>query len=186
VAVAVARAAAVALLACLSAVTGCRLYDRGIIIEITQQQIQERLAKKFPISRDYIAGLNLTLSDPEVMLKEGSDRIGFGVSAATNIKVNRENVNGRVILSAGLRYKHEEGELVLRDPGVEQVALSLLPQEYEDEVVAAADLAVAHYLEDYTVYKLDPKHLKQRLAKLVLQEVVVRNGVLRVKLGVGK
>ena len=179
-----ARAALAVMLTCLPLLTGCHLYDRGVIIEITQQQIQERLAKKFPMSRNYLVALKLTLSDPEVVLEEGSDRIGFGVSAATNIKVDGENIKGRISLAAGLRYRRDEGALTLRDPAVEQVAISLLPKEYEDEVVAAADLAVGHYLEDYPIYKLDPKDLKQRIAKLVLQEVAVRNGVLRVKLGV--
>lgn len=178
--------AALAVFVFLPAIPGCRLYDRGIIIEITQQQIQERLAQKFPISRTYLVGLNLTLSDPEVVLEEGSDRIGFKVSAATNIKVDGESIGGRINLSSGVGYRRDEGALALLDPGVEEVALSRLPREYEDEVVAAADLAVGHYLEGYTVYKLDRKDLKQRLAKLVLQEVAVRNGALRVKLGVGE
>jgi Protein of unknown function (DUF1439) len=179
-----ARTGLAILLGCLAAVAGCRVYDRGIILEITQPEIQQRVAKKFPISRSYPAGLKLTLSDPEVALEEGSDRIGFSVSATTSIKVNRESLGGRIMLRGGLRYKREDGALVLVKPEVNEVAIPQLPEEYKAAVVAATNLAVGHYLDGYTVYKLDRKDLKQRLAKLFLQEVVVRNGVLVVKLGV--
>jgi hypothetical protein len=168
-----------------SAIVGCRLYDRGIVIEITQQQIQERLAESFPISRDYLVVLRLTLSDPEVALKEGSDRIGFGVSATTNIKVNGEDLRGKVGLTSGVRFERDEGTLLLVDPKVEQVAISLLPQRYEEEVLLAANLAADEFLEGYEIYNLDRTDLK-RLAKLVLQEAAVKNGVLRVKLGLGE
>lgn len=169
-----------------SVIAGCRLYNKGIVIEITQQELQEKLAKEFPISRTYLVVLKLTLSDPEVVLKDGSDRIGFGVSAATNIEIDGKDLEGKARLSAGVRYHRDQGALVLADPRVEELAVSLLPVKYQDELLAAADLATAEFLQDYAIYKLKPADFKQRLAKLVLQGVVVEDGVLKVKLGVGE
>jgi hypothetical protein len=161
----------------------CRVSPEGIVIELTPGQIQEKLDAKFPISKRYLLVFNLTLADPRVALSEGSDRVGFGITAKTNVRVNRKDLTGEAYVTSRIRYYPEEGSLRLVDPRVEEFLISLLPEEYEDEVLAAADLAAAEVLTDYELYRLDQADFKQRLAKLVIRDVVVRNGRLRIMLG---
>ena len=175
----------ITLLGCLGSLF-CDVSEEGLIIELTPKQIQEQIDKAFPISKQYLMLLKLTLEDPEVELLEGSDRVGFGLSAVTNVLVNKKPLAGRAYLTSGIRYDPREGSLRLVDPAVEKLAFPLLPEEYEDEVMVAANLATKEFLDDYEVYRLDQSDFKQALAKLILKDVVVQNGALRLTLGPGK
>jgi hypothetical protein len=170
------------LLGCLGGLL-CHLSQEGIVVELTPEQIQEKLDSKFPISKRYLLVLNLTLADPRVALTEGSDRVGFGITATTNVRVNENDLTGDAYVTSRIRYYPEEGSLRLVDPRVEEFTISLLPPEYEDEVLAAADLATQEILTDYELYRLDQADFKQRIAKLVIRDVVVQGGRLRITLG---
>jgi hypothetical protein len=169
----------------LSAVLDCDVTREGIVVEITADQIQARLDKAFPITETYLMVFELTLADPEVILTEGSDRVGFGLTARTNVRVNGNDVVGRALLTAGLKYDAPKGVLYLADTRVEGLKMPVLPEEYEDNVLAAANLAVRKYLKEYEVYRLDQTDFKQRLAKMALKDVVVREGVVKMVFGFG-
>lgn len=164
----------------------CDVSDKGLVIELTPKQIQKRLDEAFPISKQYLMLLKLTLADPEVALREGADRIRFGLSATTNIRVNRETLAGRAYLTTKIRYNPEEGSFLLVDPEVEKLTFPLLPEEYEDEVIVAASLATREFLNDYEIYKLDRSDFRQAFVTLLLRDIVVQNGALRITLGPAK
>ena len=163
----------------------CNITREGIVVTITPEEIQEKLDKAFPITEKYLVVFSLTLADPEVELTEGSDRIGFGLSAKTNVRVNGEDVTGRANVSTGLRYGPGKGALFLADPRVEGVEMSMLPEKYEDDVRLAANLAAKKFLKEYEVYRLDKSDFKQAVAKMTLKNVVVRDGVLKLIFGAG-
>jgi hypothetical protein len=182
------RAFAVAgifMLACLCNLC-CHVSDKGPVIEITPEQIQERLDRKFPIRKKYLMVLELTLADPEVALREGSDRVGFDVAAFTNVIVNAEDLEGTASVSSTIRYDRKEGALLLVDPRVEDLTISLLEEKYQDGVKEVANIAADEYLDDYEIYKLDQSDFKQKIAKLIIKDVVVEDGLLKITLGPGE
>jgi len=161
----------------------CDITEEGVVIELTPDEIQERLDKAFPITEKYLMVFELTLADPEVQLAEGSDRVGFGLSAKTNVSVNKKDVTGRAFMTAGLRYDPEKGALFLADPQVERLQMSMLPEEYEDDAMLAANLAARKFLKEYEVYRLKQSDFKERVVKFVLKDVAVRDGVLKLIFG---
>jgi len=163
----------------------CNITREGIVVELTPREIQEKLEDAFPITEKYLMVFELTLADPEVGLTEGSDRIGFGLSAITNVRVDGEDVTGRAEMTAGLRYDSAKGALFLADPRVEALKLSMLPEKYENDVLAAANLAAKEFLKEHEIYSLDQADFKQAMAKLVLKDVVVSDGVLKMIFGLG-
>jgi hypothetical protein len=166
-----------------SSLLHCDITEEGIVIELTPDEIQEKLDKAFPVTEKYLMLLELTLADPEVELTDGSERVGFGLSAKTNVSVNKKDVTGRAFVTAGLRYDPEKGALFLADPKVETLKMSMLPEEYEDAVLAAANLAAGKYLKEYELYRLKQSDFKERVAKYALKDVVVRDGVLKLIFG---
>jgi hypothetical protein len=177
--------AGIGLIVC-SCLLSCNLTREGYVIKITPEQIQEKLDKAFPISKQYLVVLKLTLKDPAVTLSEGSNRVGFGVTAATNVSVNDTDLAGRAHMTAGVRFDPEEASLSLVDPLVETLDISLLPEKYHDEVMAAASIAAKEYLDDYEIYRLDLSGIKQTIARMVLKSVVVEDEVLKITLGLGE
>jgi hypothetical protein len=118
-----------------------------------------------------------------VVLTEGSDRIGFGLSAETNVRVDGKSVAGRALMSAGLKYDARKGALLLADPRVESLKMPVLPEEYEGDVLLAMNLAAGKYLREYQVYRLDQADFKQRMAKAFLKDVAVRDGAVKLVFG---
>jgi hypothetical protein len=182
------KAVVVAGIAILAGVIGldCRVSDKGPVIAISAEQIQKRLDKKFPIKKKYLVVLELTLADPVVALTEGSDRVGFGVSAETNVIVNAEDLEGQAHMTSAIRYNREDGALLLADPRVERLTISLLPEKYEDGVREAASLAAHEFLDEYEIYRLDQSDFKQKIAKFVIKDVVVEDGMLKIAFGPGE
>jgi hypothetical protein len=164
----------------------CHLSRQGVVIRITAAEIQDRLDKVFPLTETYLMLFDLTLADPVVRFTEGSDRIGFGVSAVTNVRVNGENVGGRAYVTSGLAYDPEKRALFLADIGVDSLDMPLLPERYRDNVLLTANLAAQKYLKSYEVYRLDRSDYKQRLAGMLLRDVVVRDGALDAVFGPGR
>ena len=177
--------AGIALILC-AGISGCNLTQDGYVIKITPEQIQEKLNPVFPISKKYLAVFKLTLKDPTVSLTEGSNRIGFGVTAVTNVSVSDTDLAGRAHMTAGIRFDPEEASLSLVDPLVETLDISVLPEKYHDEVMLAAGIAAKEYLDDYEVYRLELSGIRQAIAKMVLKSVLVEGGVLNITLGFGK
>ena len=163
----------------------CNVTREGIVVEMTPREIQEKLDEAFPITEKYLVVFSLTLADPEVELTDGSDRIGFGLSARTNVRVDGEEVTGRAKMSTGLRYDPAKGALFLADPRVEGIRMSMLPEKYEEDVLVAANLAAKKFLKEYEVYRLDRADFKQAMAKMTLKDVVVRDGVVKMIFGLG-
>ena len=175
--------AALITIACAGMLT-CNFTREGYVVKLTEEWIQKKLDAKFPITKRYLLVFDLTLKDPQAQLVEGSDRIGFGLSAGTNVRVKEEDLAGKAHVTAGVRYDPEKGALLLVDPRVERLNISLLPEKYEDEVTAAATIAVKEYLNDYEVYRLDTSDRKLAIAKYSIKDVVIREGVVRITLGV--
>jgi hypothetical protein len=171
-------------LVCLAALQ-CNVTRRGIVVEITADEIQEKLDEAFPITERYLLVFELTLADPEVQLTDGSDRIGFAVTASTNVRVDGKNVQGRGLMSAALRFDADEGALFLTDARLEDLKMPVLPEKYKDDVRLAANLAAGKYLKEYRVYKLDRSDFKERMAGLLLKNVLVEEGVVKLIFGLG-
>jgi hypothetical protein len=161
----------------------CDVAHRELVIRITQEQIQKRLDSKFPVSKRYLAVFDLTLADPRVAMPEGSDRVFFSVSAQTNVRVDGKDLTGTAGIASRIRYKPEDGSLVLSDPQVSHLTISLVPEEYRTAVLDVARLAAREFLDGYEVYRLDTSDSKQALARLVLKDVVVDQGDLKIRLG---
>jgi hypothetical protein len=177
--------AALAVVTLCAGMLHCNITREGVVVEVTPREIQEKLDKAFPITETYLMVFKLTLADPEVELTDGSERIGFGLSARTNVRVDGEDVTGRAKMTAGIKYDPDRGALFLADPRVERLDLTMLPEKYEDEVLLTANLAARRFLKEYEVYRLDQADFKQAVAKMVLKDVVVRDGVLKMIFGLG-
>ena len=169
----------IAMLAC--GLFGCA--PNPYVINLSQQQIQEKLDEAFPIEKEYLVVFMARLSHPEVMLQEGSDRITFGIEASTNVDIKQYPVAGQGWFSGGIRYDAQSGAFFIQDANIETLVIEGLPDKYRIPLEFAASLAVREYLNRHPVYTLNPAKFKHSLAKLALQNVVIANGQLKITLG---
>ena len=155
------------------------------VVELDQAEIQEKLDVRFPIEKSYLLILTLTFSEPEVSLVEGSDRITFGVLTTLNVRIQGEqkSLGGRATVSTGLRYNQEDYSFYLADPRLESLEIQGIPIKYIDRVNDLAAKALTERLNRTPVHTLNRDDLKQSAARLILQDLEVKDGKLAITLG---
>jgi hypothetical protein len=166
---------------------GAYYYLRGLDhrLRFSQQQLQQKLAAKLPLTKTYLAIFDVTLDRPRVVLKEGSDRVNAGLDVTLNIRLGNQAqpLGGSLDASGGIRYVPERGELFLTDPVIERSSLQGLPEKYAEKLNGVLARVLADYYADHPIYRLSTDDPKQAAVRWVLKQVVVEDGELVVTLG---
>ncbi len=154
-------------------------------MELTEPQIQEKLDARFPIQKSKLLVLVLTLSNPQVGLEEGADRISFGVDATLNLTIGGQQkpLGGTGTITTGLRYHPDDYSFYLNDPIIEELEIQGIPIQYVDKVNEVAMKLAEERINECPIYKLKGDDLKQATARLILKDMVVEDGKLVITLG---
>lgn len=165
----------------LMSLLSCDSAQSTYTLEITEQELQEKIQHKMPIQKKKFF-VTVTLSDPKVALLLGKDRIDVesnidallpgGVTAK-----GRGNIEGRV------EYLPQSGEFYFVDPQVISLAVDNVAAKHQETIRKVADFAAKSALKRLPVYRFKDNNLKQKLAKAVLKSVHVENGRLLLELG---
>ena len=84
----------------------------------------------------------ITLDDPRLVLREGSDRIGIDVRVRTKVPLLAE-YTGRVAAAGKLAYRVEEKAFYLEDPTIEKIEIADLKAEHVEKVRAPIEAVAA-------------------------------------------
>jgi len=151
----------------------------NLVLTLSRADLQRRVERLFPIRRED-ALVSVILSDPRVMLRDGSERIGLrlriGVTAA------QSSAAGSVGVDGVLRFLNSSGEFYLDDASVEELSVDSVPPLYLDEIRQLADGVVRDLLEERPIYVLSQGRGSQGLLGSEVKSVKVRNGQLVVEL----
>lgn len=155
-----------------------RLLFSETVLSFTQDEIQSRLAPRFPLEKCALGTLCLTLSDPKVVLNEGSDRLGYtGVFTAS---YKDAGVPGAIAFDGKVRYA--DGNFFFDDVRISRFEMTGVAPKWAGFVTTHGPKLAQAILVSVPIYSLD-KHPKYgRLAKLALRDVKVADGRLHVTL----
>jgi hypothetical protein len=162
------------------------LREQEYAVVVSQEEIQARLDGAFPIERQYLLVLSLRLSDPEVRLQPGSDRIHMQMRATASAGPVGRNLQGGGRISGRLRYDASTREVYLDDSIVEELEVEGVPQEYRGRLVEIANLGVGQGLDRRPVYTLDQEFLDQIPGPIELRAIRVEDGRVRLLFGIGR
>jgi hypothetical protein len=161
-------------LACLLAVAGCKAHP--VTLTMGRDEIQRRLEAKFPVEQQVFVS-TVTLEQPRVILREGSDRIGIDLRIRVRAPLLPE-YGGQVAVTGKLVYRREETAFFLREPVLEDLVIDGLRAEHAELVRKPAETAASAALETIPVYRLEGRDLEEVGARSLLETVVVRDGKL--------
>lgn len=145
-------------------------------IDVPQEELQKRLAAKFPVKNCLLTCIELT--DPVIGLTEGSDRISFSTSILVNL--GRLQLPGRVAFSGKLRYVRYEGNFFFEQIEIQEFQLSGFPQELAEVVRIRGQTLAEAALSSYPVYSIKDNSANASLAKRALRDIQVVHGKLRI------
>lgn len=94
-----------------------------------------------------------------------------------------ELLSGTVTVSTAVTYEASTGELFLTDFRVEQLDVDQLPGRFNKPVTNLASRLVSNALNQVAIYQIDDSGLGGSIARAMLDDVVVEDGVLKITVG---
>lgn len=170
-------------LAALAVVGWFYIQDQEFVVVLSEEDLQERIEEVFPVERQYLVLLTLRLSEPEVLLVEGADRIHYRMRASLAVPGLGQRLSGTGRVSGRLRYDRETRDLFLYDSVVEEIEVDGLPQMYQAPLRSAADWIARQRLDRHPVYTVDEEEVGQLPGPVILRDVRVGDGKVRVAFG---
>ncbi len=154
-------------------------------VRITNADINARLAAKFPITRTYFRLLEVSFSNPKVVLQEATDKItfSFDVAVAGNAQDQPALLQGSITATSGIRFNNKNGSFYLTDFVIDRVSVPGLAQHQSHAMREKMSAALREYLFRVPVYTLQADQVKTAAEKLMLKNVGISDGVLVVTLG---
>ena len=153
-------------------------YGPKLAIEFTAQDLQTRIAARFPIQNCTLIIVCLYVTAPQLTLTDGSDRIAL--TAALSAAVGQRRYPGTLAFSGKIRYVAQDGEFFLDDIEIERFELAGIPMHYTEILRSRGPGVLRSVLATRPIYTLKGDTLQERLARLAVRDVRVVNGKLRV------
>jgi hypothetical protein len=143
--------------------------------------LQKAVEAYFPITRENAIGA-VTLSNPRVILRPGSRRIGL----ATNVKAampDQPPLTGNGVVDGEIAYDPVRHEFQLRQPRVSSLAIDGMEGPFGALIGSAVDALTQDQFPVIVLYRLDQETLRQVPQLRMLKAIGVRDGALVLELG---
>lgn len=151
-------------------------------VRVTDAQVEDAVTGEFPISLSAAGLADITLTNPQVELTEGSDRMVVSVDATANV-VGAPVVSGNAVVETGLGFNADTGEILLDNPELLSLSIDNLVEDMP-VVTGVVSEALRVALDGTPIYKVEADDVETTIAKLFLKDIKIENGYVVVTLGV--
>ncbi len=141
-------------------------------ISIKQGNIQNLINKQFPISITW-RFTNITLSNPEVVLIDGSERLG--IKLTTQIKAKRWNYYHTVYVDGTIDYQTHLGELFLKNVEVDFLLKSTCAKKATWPINKIVVVLIKKYAQHTPIYHFNQDDFMHKLAKSRITGLKIEN-----------
>jgi hypothetical protein len=176
----------VLLLAVAGAFVAWLLLGNTVVIELDQIEIQKAIESSFPVEKTYLHLIKVDLREPVVLLPETSERIGFSVKIGVGLPGVGKPLRGTAEISCRIRYDADRGAFFADDLEIERLSVEGHPEGYLERTQGAVTWILRGVLEHTPVYTLRAQDAGHSFAKLILKDVRVKQGKLRLTLGAAR
>ncbi len=128
--------------------------------DFSTKQVQEAVARKFPIQRTVSQIAEIALSNPVVGMSPDRNRVTVHVDARMATPFIPNPVNGAFTLSTQLGYDAQSGSVVLVSPSVDDSQFTGDAAPYNQQIAAGGAVLAAQLLDRYPIYTFKPEELQ--------------------------
>lgn len=157
-------------------VSGCGNFHKTIFIP--RATIQGLIDKKFPIDRNLIIA-RLTLETPRVYFKD--QNVGIKMNYKGNFLT--DEIKGYFDVNGRIEYKQERAAFYLTDINIEEFEVNGLNFSNSEKIKSVIQNIANNCLGMYPVYQLNQKNFSQKIAKVFLKELTIKDESLVIRLG---
>ncbi len=153
------RFCAVCVALCLSACAALPSLWRPSEIYISQTQLQNMLAQRFPLEKRWLDRLDVQVAQPQLRLMPESNRIGSSLMLTVKNPFGRD-WTGSLAFNSGLRFDAPTRSIRLTDPKVESVQLQGLPEVYARSLNGLSALVLEELLKEAPIHTFSAEQLR--------------------------
>jgi hypothetical protein len=157
-------------------VTGCDHFHKTIVIP--RAKLQGLLNKNFPIDKNIIIA-RLTLDTPSIYFKD--QNVGIKMNYKGNFLA--DEIKGYVDINGRITYKQEKSAFYLTDINIEEFEVNGLNFSNAEEIKRVVQNISNNFLEGYPIYHLNQKNYRQKIAKIFLKKLTIKEETLEIQLG---
>lgn len=166
--------------------TGCA----QIKINVTDKQINEKLAENFPLRKNFLV-FELACENPQIFLTEGSETVTISIDAKVGVNLMNNIMpigDGTIQATSGLKFNPDTGELFLSGCQVDKLDIKNIPAQYTNQVTELtkfANTTLAGLLSQHPIYVLESKDrdVDTIIGKFKLKDMKIKNGKLVLIMG---
>ena len=149
-------------------------------LTITEQELQEILAKKLPIERT-ASYLSAKIYDSQVDLIDGTDQIGL-FTKIDLVALGSIKGSGQAYVQGGITYNPAKGAFYLINPHILSVKIDNLPPDFIPEIKKIAQLSLEKAVQIYPIYRFKDQNIQEKMAKSVLESIQVEKNTIKIKM----
>lgn len=154
------RAQLLALPGLLLALGACASGERGgRTTLLSQQRLNQLLARQFPYTRNFSGLAELTLSAPRLGLLPASNRLSTACDLALAERLTGARYTGGIDMDYGLRWDDAQGAVRMSEVRVNRLAIDQLPRGQQQLLSQYAPRLAEHLLSDVVVYRFPADQL---------------------------
>lgn len=140
-----------ALLAPLAACSSLPLSDGSI--RLSQGELQQLVARRFPLRQTYMQGVEVELTNPQLSMLPEAGRVASRMDAAVKNPLTGKIHRGNFTLSGVPQIDLASQSLKLAEPKVEELALAGVPAQYGPQMQSMATWLAEGYFRSQPLYQ---------------------------------
>lgn len=146
------------LVAAMVVLAGCALGPRTV--EIPQAQIEELLARRFPLNQRVLEIFDVSVSAPRLRLLPESNRIVSEFDIVGTERLLRAQHRGVLALSYGLRFEPSDNTVRVTQVRVERLQIDGVPGPLQRGFERIGTLVAEQRLDEQVIHTLRPKDVE--------------------------
>jgi len=157
----------------------------GFNVKVTDEQINNSLDTKFPISRSVGGSMNITLDNARVNLTNGEDLMLISVDVYVSLKTGKmeKTIEGKGIMRSEIHYDRGYWEVFLKNSELFNMDIGDIDIAVKEILFSTANAAVGTVLDRHPIHKLKVKNYPHAIAISLLRDLSVGDGFVLVKVG---
>lgn len=163
--------------------TSCVSVDpagRGYSVAVPMGMINSTLANQFPVQEKRQLG-TVTISDPNILGKQGSDKLGVGTSFKFSNFLIPNGIEGNLKLASGVRFDPKTQNLYMANPMVEEIKFHdfSLAKYLTNDMRQSLGVIIAETISKKPIYNIK----KAGIGSGFVRGIDIRNGQVFVTFG---
>ena len=132
-------------------------------LQLSQGQMEEALAKRFPFNGEFAKLLDVQAFAPKLRMLPDQNRIATDLTLALSPKIIGSKFSGALSVDSALRFEPRDGTVRLANPRVSKFDISGLSSGVEKglDLQRIGQLVIEQALNDFVVHTVKPEDLKR-------------------------